>query len=127
MADYSVYYMTSKSKYFNKVYINEQRLTHIRYQHDGLLNKIYTKVPQSPHLYHQNLFFTTDFKFDRIYFDESQVSQTLSFLHTCCDKSIYLGKREKKRNAVQDDRTLPHTHVRNKPGALLHRVLTTET
>lgn len=62
MANYSMYYMTSKNKY-NKVYINEQKLARVRYQHDGLWIKIYIKVPQSPHLYHQNQFFKTDFVF----------------------------------------------------------------
>lgn len=58
MANYSMYYMTkSKTKYFNKVYINEQKLVRIRYQYDGLLIKIYRKVPQSPHLYYKKTVF----------------------------------------------------------------------
>lgn len=88
MANYNMYYMTSKTKYFNKVYINEQKLARVRFQHDGLLITIYIKVPQSPHLYHQNQFFNTDFKFERIYFDEIRASQTDFYIHAAMKEYV---------------------------------------
>lgn len=54
-------YSILKTKYLNKVYINEQRLVHVRYQLDGLLIKIYIKV--SHYAFHKAVICITKTRF----------------------------------------------------------------
>lgn len=107
MANYSII----KAKYLNKVYINEQKLVHVRYQLDGLLIKIYIKV--SHYTLHKALICITKTRVF-ILMNLKLTKHSNFYIHAAVKVQVKERRKELQCSVIAPFRT--HTHTETNQG-----------